>query len=67
MQDKLLHPNQVAEALGVSPQTLAVWRCENRYALPYVKVGRLVRYRDRDVDAFIESRTRLLGTKTNQI
>ncbi len=67
MQDKLLHPGQVAEALGVSPQTLAVWRCENRYDLPYVKVGRLVRYRDRDVDAFIESRTRLLKTQTNRL
>ena len=54
--NKLLTPEQVAELLGVSTHTLAVWRCEKRYHLPYVKSGRLVRYRESDVDAFIQSR-----------
>ncbi len=52
----LLGPPQVARELGVSIQTLAVWRCMKRYRLPYVKVGRLIRYRRQDVDAFIASR-----------
>ena len=54
--DRLLTPNQVARKLGVSVETLNVWRATKRYNLPYVKVGRLVRYRATDVEAFIKSR-----------
>ena len=54
----LLDPEQVAEALGVSPKTLNVWRCTGRYDLPFVKVGSRVRYRRADVEAFLERRTR---------
>lgn len=54
---KLLTPEEVAEILSVTTHTLAVWRCEGRYSLPYIKTGRLVRYRADDVMAFIEART----------
>jgi len=53
---KLLTPKEVSEMLGISIETLNVWRATNRYPLPYVKAGRLVRYRLEDVIAFIESR-----------
>lgn len=43
--DQLDPPRVVAEALGVSTQTLANWRCTRRNPLPYVKIGRMVRYR----------------------
>ena len=52
----LMTPEQVAEYLGVSNETLNVWRCTKRYNLPYVKAGRLVRYRMQDVEAFVSSR-----------
>ena len=52
----LLTPVQAAEVLGVSAGTLAVWRCTKRYALPYVKVGRLVRYGREALADFIASR-----------
>ncbi len=54
---QLLTPNEVASILGVTPQTLAIWRSTKRYSLPFVKTGRLVKYRDVDVEKFIESRT----------
>ncbi len=54
---KLLTPERVAELLGVTTQTLAVWRCEKRYNLPYVKVGRLVRYPQSAVAEFLSERT----------
>jgi excisionase family DNA binding protein len=53
--DLLTRP-QAAEFLGVKEQTLAVWKTNNRYGLPYIKVGRLVRYRLRDLEAFLERR-----------
>jgi len=45
---------EAADYLGVAPQTLAVWACTKRYALPMVKIGRHVKYRQSDLDAFIE-------------
>ena len=53
----LLTPDDAAKMLGVEPGTLAVWRCTRRYPLPWVKVGRCVRYRPEDVAAFIEVNT----------
>ena len=54
---RLLNTEQAAEILGVKPETLAYWRCVKRYNLPFVKSGRLVRYRIDDIDKFIKSRT----------
>ncbi len=56
MTERLLTKEDVSEILGVTVGTLAVWRATKRYKLPYVKSGRLVRYRDSDVQAFIASR-----------
>ena len=55
---KLLTPEEVSELLGVAPHTLAVWRSEGRYNLPYMKTGRLVRYQEKDVERFIADRMR---------
>ena len=40
---EMLTPQQAADYLGIAPQTLAVWRCTRRYAVPFVKVGSKVR------------------------
>ena len=48
---------QAAEILGAKTTTLAVWRSTGRYNLPFVKVGRLVRYRVSDLAAFLARRT----------
>ena len=58
----LLKPKDVADMLGVSVETLNTWRATNRYQLPYVKAGRLVRYKLSDVQAFIESRIQTIPT-----
>jgi excisionase family DNA binding protein len=55
--DPMLDEAAAAEMLGVRPQTLSVWRLTGRYSLPFCKVGRAVRYRRSDLDAFIASRT----------
>lgn len=54
---KLLTRKEAAEVLGVCPETLAVWKCTGRYALPVVKVGRSVRYRLADLESWLASRT----------
>jgi excisionase family DNA binding protein len=49
----LLNRKEAAAYLGVKEQTLACWACAGRYHLPFVRVGRLVKYRLQDLDAFI--------------
>lgn len=57
-QSGLLTRQQAAQYLGVSPDTLAVWACTKRYPLPFIKIGRLAKYRQADLDAFIQAGTR---------
>lgn len=48
----LASPNQVSEYTGIPTNTLAFWRFEGTH-LPFVKMGRLIRYRREDVLTFI--------------
>ncbi|CAM2808252.1 helix-turn-helix domain-containing protein [Vibrio mytili] len=53
-----LIPNQkAADYLGVTKGTLDNWRSSGRYQIPYIKMGRYIKYRKSDLDAFINSRT----------
>lgn len=45
-----------AAYLGVTPRTLEVWRSTQRHPIPYVKVGRLVRYSIKDLDEWLTAR-----------
>lgn len=57
----LVDDKAAAEILDTNPGTLSVWRSTGRYALPFVKVGRKVRYRVSDLEAWIEKRIRTTG------
>ena len=52
----LLDEEESAAMLGVQPGTLATWRSTGRYDLPWIKIGRNVRYRLSDVLEWIDSR-----------
>ena len=54
---KLLSTEDVAAILGTKPKTLVIWRHTKRYDLPFVKIGRLVKYRPQDVEKFVCERT----------
>ena len=56
---RLLPPAEVADLLGVTVNTLEVWRSTNRYRLPYIRVGRKVMYEPGAVQAFIDERRTL--------
>lgn len=53
----LLSRAEAAEYLGVKIQTLALWASTGRYSLPFVKVGRLSKYRQSDLDEFLARNT----------
>jgi predicted DNA-binding transcriptional regulator AlpA len=52
--ERLLKPEQAADQLQISPQTLARWRWSGD-GPRFVKVGRCVRYRQVEIDRFIEA------------
>jgi len=54
--DRLLTPNEVAEALQIPPATLPQWRYLGR-GPKYVKVGRHVRYRTVDLERWIDEQS----------
>lgn len=60
-KEEMRDTEAAAEFLTIQPQTLRCWRANKRYGLPYVKVGRLVRYRLSDLEAFVERRTQSGG------
>ena len=49
----LLSPEEVQQLLNVPVSTLAVWRSTGRVHLPFVKVGRHVRYRIEDIELYL--------------
>lgn len=61
-QTELLSPDQAAATIDVTSGTLSVWRSTGRYGIPFIKIGRKVRYRKSDLLAWLESRTRESGT-----
>jgi excisionase family DNA binding protein len=63
-KDPLFSRAKAAEYLGLATQTLAAWSHNNRYDLPYIKVGRLVKYEQSALDAFI-ARHRVGGNTDN--
>ncbi len=56
--DEIMDRKAAARYIGFAPKTLATWTSTNRYSLPIVKVGRSVRYRKSDLDAFLARQLR---------
>lgn len=61
VNEQLVDEVKAAKILGVTRGTLQVWRSCGRYSIPFIKVGRLVRYRISDLEAWLVSRTRATG------
>lgn len=52
----LLDNNQAAKFLGLSVSTINKDRCVRNIGIPFVKMGRAVRYRQSDLIQFVNSR-----------
>jgi len=60
--NKLIPAIDTANILGITPETLSVWRSSGRYNLPFVKIGSRVMYRQEDIQSFIDNRTMIHTT-----
>jgi excisionase family DNA binding protein len=54
--DRLYTPEEMSELLGVKLSTIYQWT--HIGYIPHFKLGRFVRFRERDVDRWLESRLR---------
>ena len=54
--EPLIDKYQTALALGIEPGTLDVWASTKRYPLPFVRIGRLRKYRPADIRQNIAER-----------
>jgi excisionase family DNA binding protein len=53
----LITPENAANYLSVSVRTLAKWRSIGYPNIPYTKVGRCIRYKQSDLDAYLAKHT----------
>lgn len=56
--ENLLDTAAAAAFLGCTASTLNTWRCTRKCKIPFVKIGSLVRYRRRDLEAFLANNVR---------
>jgi len=49
-----MNEREAAKYLGCSPDTLNRERCQKRLCIPYFRFGRHIRYRRRELDAWLE-------------
>jgi len=63
----LLTRLEAAKFLGIGEGTLTMWACAKRYDLPYIRSGRLTKYRLSDLLAFLERRTVYPVTESQEI
>jgi len=48
---------QATEYLGLKPGTLPTWRSTRRYPIPFIKIGKCIRYDKRALDKFLAANT----------
>jgi excisionase family DNA binding protein len=66
--NRLLTPEEAAEFLQVSINTLSMWRSNQRYKLPYYKIGgSLVRYKLEDLIVFAHSNKENISTEQESV
>lgn len=53
-RNRLLNVYELSQQLGVQLKTIYAW--VNQKKIPYIKVGRLVKFDQKDIDGWIESR-----------
>lgn len=49
----VLDTDEAARFLGISPASLASWRCTGTVRIPFVRIGRAIRYRMADLETFL--------------
>ena len=56
MNEPLLTTREAAELLGIKENTLTIWRNTDRQHIPYIKIGRAIRYKRSDLVNYLNER-----------
>jgi hypothetical protein len=55
-RSNLMTEAEVSRFLGLRPNTLAHWRLTKLQPLPFIRIGRTIRYRLEEVERFLQQR-----------
>ncbi len=67
MTEKIwLTAKEASEYLQITIGTLAVWRTNRTYPIPYTKCGGRIRYKLSDIENWLHSRTREMGVQNGR-
>ncbi len=58
-EEILITANDVARLLKVSPSTVRMWVAQD--AIPFIRLGRLVRFRREEIEGWLAARSRQSG------
>ena len=64
--ERILNEQEAAKFVGVTVHALRAWRWKKADGPTYLKLGSCVRYRQRDLEAYLESRL-VSGTTDHKI
>ncbi len=56
--NRLLTEKEVEAEYGINHRTLQAWRVRRSDGIPFIHLGRAVRYRVKDVEAWLDSQTK---------
>lgn len=54
-EGELLNETEAARIIRITPGTLRAWRSRGGPAIPYIRIGRSIRYRLEDLKAFVDA------------
>ena len=57
IEDRLINDRELCDLLGWNPSTPSVLRARGKMQIPFIKIGKRVRYRVSDVEAYLEKQT----------
>ena len=63
---RLLNVNEVAKCLGISIHTLNRWRSTGSFDLPFVRVGRRIKYVEADLINWINENRESINGKSHR-
>lgn len=55
MEDRMMNPTETAAMIGWQPTSLMVMKARNILPFPYYKVGKMLRFRKSEIEAYLAS------------
>lgn len=55
--DEIIDAHEAARRIGTTAACLNTWRCTGRIKIPFIRIGRSIRYRASSIQEFLQKHT----------